>query len=717
MTRKSLFSADFGVPIREKPGLKGLSIRLTSSIRAAALCVVIGTAFAFPAYGDENVTTAEATGTSVRIIEIEIGSNGFSESELTVGSGETVKFIVKNSGDVARDFTIGTEHVMERRRAFLAQKLTSDATDIDPLQRNKLDRTNAVIVLPGETRELTWKFVKTDGLEFASNIAGHYESGFKGGFRADQLADAKPQDTAAEPSTDETPVEQQVTAAKPQDPAPEPTTDEALDKEQVAKVEPEPTPSKPIVEHKTEAGVEQPEQTLAEVLPGPDTADASTEKPAQASEDTAPAPATAEADTDKPAETAEETGTVTTAASTQAEQPAQAPEEAAPSETSAETETGKPAEAVGDASPAVMAADTEVEQPAKVPEEAAPVDTAANTGTEEPAETPESIAPVATEDEQTATTSDEAAKVAETEDVQPAETADEASPNAVTAQAESQPEAMPQTAAIAPGATSGPASEEELVEAAGEAPKVPGVPIPLEKPKLTQDGEETVGDVAEQLYPSVSQHVRVSKLRNRGLKAKRERDRRRRARPGIQTNFNASRVTPVVSDQSGARQLSRNERGANSSRATSRAYDNDRVRAQEGDSVQRRVRRERNRFATDGFTLRGREDTIVDDFFDEDPNRVARHDLSATQFHAFSNRAAAEGYHPVYVDGYLTEGGVRFAGIWERRSKGRWIARHGLTSREYQSMYDRYTGEGYKLIHVSGYWDGSQEKYAAIWNR
>ena len=32
-------------------------------------------------------------------------------------------------------------------------------------------------------------------------------------------------------------------------------------------------------------------------------------------------------------------------------------------------------------------------------------------------------------------------------------------------------------------------------------------------------------------------------------------------------------------------------------------------------------------------------------------------------------------------------------------------------------MYDRFAGEGYKLIHVSGYWDGSQEKYAAIWSR
>ena len=711
MTEKSLFSASCGALVHEYSGLKGLSVRLASSVRTALLCVALGTAFALPAHADTKAATSETAAASVKIIEIEVTSEGFSESVLAVGPGETVKFIVKNTGDVTRDFTIGTEHVMERRRAFLARTLASDGADIDPLQRSKLDRKNALILLPGETRELTWTFVKTDGWQFASNIAGHYEGGFKGGFRNSQVADAKPQDTGAETASndaDAAPVKEPVTAVESQQQAPAPTASDSPEKQQITEVRPVAPSSNPVAEEKTEANAEQPKETPEDVVPGADVASAPTEELAQTPEPTAPANTAAEAETGKSDGTAEaeEVNSGAAVASAQVdEQPAQAP--------AAAPETVKPATAPQDDDPAVTAEATVPEQPAEISEEAAPVGAAANADTASPVEAipSESVA-------EQSVTSEEAATAAKTEEDRTANPAEASASDTTAAQVEDKPETLPQTAAVAPGVTGGPASEEELIEAAGEDPKVPSVPIPLAKPKQEESGEETAGDVAVEQYPSVTQHARVSKLRSRGLKAKRERDRRRKARPGIQTNFNGSRrITPVVSDQGVTGQLNRNERGLNPSRATSRAYEDDRVRVRAKDNVQRRVRRERNRFATEGYTLRGREDSIVDDFVDEDLNKVARHDLSASQFHAFSNRAAAEGFHPVYVDGYLTEGGVRFAGIWERRSKGRWIARHGLTSREYQDMYDRYTGEGYKLIHVSGYWDGNEEKYAAIWNR
>lgn len=99
------------------------------------------------------------------------------------------------------------------------------------------------------------------------------------------------------------------------------------------------------------------------------------------------------------------------------------------------------------------------------------------------------------------------------------------------------------------------------------------------------------------------------------------------------------------------------------------------------------------------------------------PAWLARHGLSSGQYQAAFNKAVGQGYRLVHVDGYLTPAGVRYAAIWERRKGPAWVARHGLTSGQYQGAFNKHVGQGYKLVHVSGYWDGAQLRYAAIWSR
>jgi hypothetical protein len=98
------------------------------------------------------------------------------------------------------------------------------------------------------------------------------------------------------------------------------------------------------------------------------------------------------------------------------------------------------------------------------------------------------------------------------------------------------------------------------------------------------------------------------------------------------------------------------------------------------------------------------------------PAWVARHNLTAQQYQAVFNQYTGQGYRPVHVDGYMTSDGVRFAAIWERRG-GPWVARHGLTGAQYQSAFDQFVGQGYRLTHVSCYNDGQGPRYAAIWSR
>jgi hypothetical protein len=44
-----------------------------------------------------------------------------------------------------------------------------------------------------------------------------------------------------------------------------------------------------------------------------------------------------------------------------------------------------------------------------------------------------------------------------------------------------------------------------------------------------------------------------------------------------------------------------------------------------------------------------------------------------------------------------------------------WIARHGLTSAQYQATFDQLVAGGYRLELVNGYSVASQDRFAAIW--
>ncbi len=99
------------------------------------------------------------------------------------------------------------------------------------------------------------------------------------------------------------------------------------------------------------------------------------------------------------------------------------------------------------------------------------------------------------------------------------------------------------------------------------------------------------------------------------------------------------------------------------------------------------------------------------------PQWQARHGLSAADYQSTFDQLTAQGYHPTLVDGFATPGGPRFACIFEKSPTGPWAARHGLSAAQYQAAFDQYAAQGYALDWVSGYFDGAQDLYAAIWRK
>jgi Bacterial tandem repeat domain 1 len=65
----------------------------------------------------------------------------------------------------------------------------------------------------------------------------------------------------------------------------------------------------------------------------------------------------------------------------------------------------------------------------------------------------------------------------------------------------------------------------------------------------------------------------------------------------------------------------------------------------------------------------------------------------------------------------VAEATDRYAAIWEQAPGNSWHALHGLSSAQYQQKFDELVGQGFRLVNVSGYSVGAEDRYAAIFEQ
>lgn len=93
---------------------------------------------------------------------------------------------------------------------------------------------------------------------------------------------------------------------------------------------------------------------------------------------------------------------------------------------------------------------------------------------------------------------------------------------------------------------------------------------------------------------------------------------------------------------------------------------------------------------------------------------VARHNLSSSQYQTEFTNWTGKGYRLSVISGYSDGGQDRYAAIFEKTSGPVWTAKHGLTAAQYQTTFNELTKQGYRPSQVSGYPSGNQAKYACI---
>lgn len=104
-----------------------------------------------------------------RIINVKmLDSMRFEPSSFEVKSGETVKFVVSNAGQLPHEFGIGT---VEEQKAHAEMMLA------DPEMKH--EDGGVITVQPGKVGTLIWRFGKVGQYEVGCQVPGHYPAGMK----------------------------------------------------------------------------------------------------------------------------------------------------------------------------------------------------------------------------------------------------------------------------------------------------------------------------------------------------------------------------------------------------------------------------------------------------------------------------------------------------------------------------------------------------------
>ena len=180
------------------------TISTTLATLAISAALSVATASLAPAYEGHGSAFGEPGKASQvkRTITITMRDSSYEPKLVMVRPGETIRFVLKNTGQLLHEFNLGTHEMHAKHQKEMEEMMNSGAitatginqsTDMDhsKMDHSKMDMSkpmrhddpNAVLVEPGKTAELIWKFTKAAEVQFACNVPGHVQAGMIGRIR------------------------------------------------------------------------------------------------------------------------------------------------------------------------------------------------------------------------------------------------------------------------------------------------------------------------------------------------------------------------------------------------------------------------------------------------------------------------------------------------------------------------------------------------------
>ncbi|MDO8178909.1 MAG: cupredoxin family protein [Undibacterium sp.] len=148
-----------------KPLLAILSLAMSAGASLAAGTHAGGHGHDESAIGQTGVASA-----TTRTVQVDMSdAMRFTPSSVSAKQGETIRFVIRNSGAIKHEFVLGTEK--ELKEHYEVMKKFPEMEHSDP---------NMITLAGGETGEIIWQFTKAGKIDFACLQPGHYDAGMKG---------------------------------------------------------------------------------------------------------------------------------------------------------------------------------------------------------------------------------------------------------------------------------------------------------------------------------------------------------------------------------------------------------------------------------------------------------------------------------------------------------------------------------------------------------
>lgn len=93
----------------------------------------------------------------------------YTPSDIRVKRGETIRFVVTNSGKVPHEMSLGTE-----------KDLLEHLEMMKKFPDMEHDEPSKLTLAPGKHGEIIWQFTKAGAVNFACLMPSHFEAGMKG---------------------------------------------------------------------------------------------------------------------------------------------------------------------------------------------------------------------------------------------------------------------------------------------------------------------------------------------------------------------------------------------------------------------------------------------------------------------------------------------------------------------------------------------------------
>lgn len=124
-----------------------------------------------------------------RTVEITMFDNYYEPEDLDIAHGETVRFVIKNAGDLVHEFNIADAASHAKHAPMMQMMVDHGVLEADRINHDAAkqmqasmghgmhDEPNSVLLEPGQSDEIVWTFPDGGEIEIACNVPGHYAAG------------------------------------------------------------------------------------------------------------------------------------------------------------------------------------------------------------------------------------------------------------------------------------------------------------------------------------------------------------------------------------------------------------------------------------------------------------------------------------------------------------------------------------------------------------